>query len=298
MTRTFATSRVLVAASNVGLLASRRVGLTALALALGCSSTSGPAPLPIASASASAPRPSYALPAKRSLGVESALDILLERGISSWTAVDVASLRASPVADRLARSLPYSDELRRADIVALDDLDRALLVTHPSLTLVEHHVDDARVERFLTEAGGRGSEPLQKVNGRTCARLEVWPMGVGTACALAPGLLVVTNEADAALLDRLAAASLPPPPESEVAHTEVLDSRVVGDTPFGAETSLGPGQVVVDVRPDRALRVHARFTSERAAEDQRRLSKSLAFVRELRVTSSEGEVRLFLLMTP
>lgn len=289
------------------LLGAARLGATKAlvlaSLALGCGSVSGPAELPMGSASAPERRAAYPLPPKRSESGESALELLLERGASSWTAIDVAALRerlgrASPLLAKLAKFMPFQEGLRRADIRPSDDLDRAILVTHPSLTLVEHHVDEARVERFLADVDESGAERLPRINGRPCARLQVWAMGVGSTCALAPGLLLVTNELDAALWDRLAASRLPPPPEGEVAHAEVLDERLIRDAPRVDETSLGPGQVVVDVPPDRTLRLHAVFTSEDPVADHAKLSKALAFIRDLRVMASEREIRFSLAMTP
>lgn len=271
------------------------------ALAMGCGSGAAPAPIPtIDLASSAPPEPSASAatptPAKRALSGESAVDIVVAKGATSWSTIDVELLRTTPIADSLAVIMPFRRSLDRAGVSPQRDFDRMLLVTHPMMTLVEHRVPDAQLERFLDLAVQESDEPASRetIGGHACAKLKN-KNGRGTVCPLAPGLLLITNNTNLSLWERLASASLPAPPAGEVMHIEVLDGR-----PFRylkVPNSLGKGQLTVALRPDQSLRIDARFESEHPSIDEQTIVDNLPLP-DMRVSMEQGAVRVFLEVTP
>lgn len=96
-------------------------------------------------------------------------------------------------------------------------------------------------------------------------------------------------------MERLAAATIPAPPNGEVMHLEVVEERIF--RLLNAPNSLGVGQATVALRPDKSLRFDARFASEHPSIDQQTLVENL-LLPGLRVSMEQGAVRLFLEVTP
>ncbi|MFO0616037.1 MAG: hypothetical protein U0414_25805 [Polyangiaceae bacterium] len=240
--------------------------------------------------------PSPPGPGERVRSGASALDILRDEGTTAWGLIDVARLRSTPIADSLVAVVPFRRSLERAGIAPQRDFDHILLAVHPSLTLVEHHVDDARLEKFLDLAVGESDEPASRatIGGHACAKLRN-KNGRGTACALAPGLLLITNNTHLDLWDRLAAADIPSPSSDEAAHFAVLDERIFHY--LGFPNSLGAGEMSAIVRPDNSLRIDGRFKSEHPSIDQKTLVEKLP-IPGVKVHMQQGEVSLFLEVTP
>lgn len=235
-------------------------------------------------------------PPRRSYDSGSALDIVLAKGARAWLAIDVERIRESPIAEAVSAVMPFRRSLDRAGVEPAKDFDRIFSAVNPSLTLIDHHVDDARLQKFFERAVAESESPasLTTLDGHVCARLRNGN-GRGTACAVAPGLLMVTNSTHLDLMERLAAAELPLPPNGEVAHLEVMDARIFKYVDF--PNSLGPGSVAVQLQPDLGLRFDGRFESAHPSEDQKALQDRL-LLPGLDVRMTQGAVNLFLDVKP
>lgn len=291
---------------RVALLGALFLGaLTALSSAACGSAEPGPAvveaSIPTAAPSASvAPSASASTGARftqRARSGESALDIVVNKGAAAWMTIDVAKVRASPIADALAKVMPFQRSMKKAGVEPQRDFDRVLASVHPSLTLIEHHLDAMTVDRFLGHAINESDEGAKRktVNGKPCATLKN-KNGRGTACPIAEGLLMISTLTSLDLAERLAAADLPVPPDGEVAHIEVLEGDRIWKY-VGFESTLGAGAISVLLQPDLGLRFDGKFASEHPSIDQKALQDHV-LLPGLDVGMEQGAVKLFLDVKP
>lgn len=291
---------------RIALLTALSFGAAALSSSAACGSADpGPtvveASIPTAVESASAAPSSSASSgprfAHRARSGESALDIVVNKGATAWMTIDVETIRASPIADALAKIMPFRRSMKKAGVEPQRDFDRVLASVHPSLTLIEHHLDAMTVDRFLGHAVNESEEGAKRktVNGKPCATLKN-KNGRGTACPIADGLLMISSLTSLDLAEKLAAADLPLPPNGEVAHIEVLDGQGIFKY-VGFDNTLGAGAISVLLQPDLGLRFDGKFASEHPSIDQKAMQDHV-LLPGLDVGMEQGAVKVFLDVKP
>jgi hypothetical protein len=207
----------------------------------------------------------------------SALPVVAALGDRVTVVVEVARLRDHPLGRRIDPILPFRSSLSRAGIDPATEIDRILLaeegIARPrgALALWQHHIDDGRIQRFLSDASDT-SDPERgrtvSIGAFTCKELHRRGLS-GTACPLSATLLLVAFHPTPDLLEKLAGSSgIPEPPPGEAVHASFVEpGSSLAFGPFVPPRTLGTAELGFVARPDGGLDLALDAPSESPGAD-------------------------------
>jgi hypothetical protein len=272
--------------------------VAASAAACGAGSTASPsAPTdvvvgaPVAQPPADAPAPPPAPPPQRD-----ALDLAVALvGARAGALVHVESWRDHPSLPRILGAMPFRGALERAGIDLAKDVDR-VLVAGPDprvwggVAVYEHHIDRARLDRFLVEAAKESSPPGEALRdgAMTGVRVSIRTHGkragdertfTGDVWLATPTLLVAVPPSTTGVARFARSGGLPLQAKGEGVHGWALEPHdLLANRHVSIPETLSRADAWAFPTPGGGVRaeLRARSTSpEQAATDAKRVTSGL-----------------------
>lgn len=246
---------------------------------------------PVVATAAPAPPPAPPPPAQRD-----ALDVAVAMvGARAGALVHVESWRDHPTLPRVLGAMPFRAALERAGIDLVRDVDRALVAgpdprAWQGVAVYEHHIDRARLDRFLVEAAQESSPPgeVLRQGDMTGVRVSLRVRGqrggtertfTGDVWLVTPTLLVAVPPRTPGVERFARSAGLPLPVKGEGGSGWALEPHALLANPHvRLPETLSRADAWAFPTPGGGVRAELRARSsspEQAEADARRLTGSL-----------------------